>query len=89
LSQKSFVFQLAKYLNGAAELQKSPDYPSFHSALKDDVNRAAKILNTTDLWLLPTMNPGVNFSNIFKQAFCEDVFCAAFMCFWYEILIFW
>jgi len=44
-------------LNGAAQLKESPDYSSFPEDIQVDIERALKILETTDLWLLPTMNP--------------------------------
>ncbi len=33
--------------------------------------------------------PGVNFTNILRAAFCKKVFCAAFMCSQFGLVMFW
>ncbi len=55
---KHFISQqLAKYLTGTAQLKSSPSYSEFSPELRKQIDRAWTIMETTDLWLLPTMNP--------------------------------
>jgi hypothetical protein len=48
---------LAKYLPGAAKLKSSSKYSEFSPELRKQIDRAWNIMETTDLWFLPTMNP--------------------------------
>lgn len=54
---RELIIHLAKYILLAASLKDDPEYQNFTQNLKVQVDRAAKILESTDLWILPTMNP--------------------------------
>jgi hypothetical protein len=58
-NQKKYFIsqQLAKYLTGTAQLKSFPSYSEFSPELRKQIDRAWNIMETTDLWLLPTMNP--------------------------------
>ena len=51
------LFQLAKYLNGVAALNFSKFYSNFSQAIQKEITSIDRLISSTDLWILPTMNP--------------------------------
>ncbi len=44
-------------MTGAAQLKSSPHYSEYSAELRKQIDRAWDIMETTDLWMFPTMNP--------------------------------